>query len=91
MFIPIPVLIVAGLAFLVLLVLAGRPARRPDPLLGARPAARPAPTPLPPTDVEAEARMLVAAGRKIEAIKLVRDATGMGLKQAKDFVEDLER
>ena len=27
--------------------------------------------------------------RKIEAIKLVRDATGCGLKEAKDFVEKL--
>ncbi|QDU55207.1 ribosomal protein L7/L12 [Aeoliella mucimassa] len=29
------------------------------------------------------------AGRKIEAIKLYRDATGTGLKEAKDFVDTL--
>ena len=29
------------------------------------------------------------ANRKIEAIKLVREATGCGLKEAKDFVEKL--
>ncbi len=36
-----------------------------------------------------EARKLVAAGRKIEAIKLVRERTGLGLKEAKDYVERL--
>lgn len=30
------------------------------------------------------------AGNKIEAIKLCRDATGMGLAEAKDFVERME-
>lgn len=31
----------------------------------------------------------LAAGQKIEAIKIYRAATGEGLKEAKDFVEDL--
>jgi large subunit ribosomal protein L7/L12 len=34
---------------------------------------------------------LVRDGRKIEAIKLYRDLTGAGLKEAKDAVEALER
>jgi ribosomal protein L7/L12 len=34
---------------------------------------------------------LVTDGRKIEAIKLYRDMTGAGLKEAKDAVEALER
>ena len=38
-------------------------------------------------DNEAEVRMLLAGGSKIEAIKLVRTVTGMGLKEAKDLVE----
>ncbi|MCL2848773.1 MAG: ribosomal protein L7/L12 [Micrococcales bacterium] len=38
-------------------------------------------------DRESEARALAAAGRKIEAIKRVRDATGWGLKQVKDYVD----
>jgi ribosomal protein L7/L12 len=38
-------------------------------------------------DNEAEVRALLAGGNKIEAIKLVRTVTGMGLKEAKDFVE----
>jgi large subunit ribosomal protein L7/L12 len=38
-------------------------------------------------DVYAEARALAAAGSKIHAIKVVREQTGMGLRQAKDLVE----
>ncbi len=34
---------------------------------------------------------LVRAGQKIEAIKLCRSATGMGLKEARDVVEALPR
>ena len=33
---------------------------------------------------------LISAGKKIEAIKLVRERTGLGLKDAKDAVERLE-
>ena len=38
-------------------------------------------------DVAAAAR----AGRKIEAIKLHRNATGVGLRDAKEYVEGLQR
>lgn len=34
-------------------------------------------------------REALLAGRKIDAIKQVRTATGMGLKEAKDYVEAL--
>ena len=34
---------------------------------------------------------LLAEGRKIEAIKLYRDRTGVGLKEAKDAVERLQQ
>ncbi|MBX3177560.1 MAG: ribosomal protein L7/L12 [Candidatus Hydrogenedentes bacterium] len=33
----------------------------------------------------------IFAGRKIEAIKIYKEATGTGLKESKEFVEDLER
>ena len=33
----------------------------------------------------------VRAGRKIEAIKLHRNATGVGLREAKEYVEGLQR
>jgi ribosomal protein L7/L12 len=39
------------------------------------------------TDVYAEARALAAEGRKINAIKVVREQSGMSLKAAKDLVE----
>jgi hypothetical protein len=42
-----------------------------------------------PADVEAQARELVARRQLIQAIKIVRVATGMGLKEAKDWVEGL--
>lgn len=40
-------------------------------------------------DHEAELRKLVAAGQQIQAIKMVRELTGMGLKDAKDLVDRL--
>jgi ribosomal protein L7/L12 len=40
---------------------------------------------------DAEIRDLIRHGRKIEAIKRMRDATGMGLAEAKDAVEAIER
>jgi ribosomal protein L7/L12 len=40
--------------------------------------------------VEAQARALLAAGLKINAIKVVRDATHMGLRESKDLVESWE-
>lgn len=39
---------------------------------------------------EEEIRGLLAAGRKIEAIKLYRERTGVGLKEAKDAVESMD-
>jgi ribosomal protein L7/L12 len=41
----------------------------------------------PTTDAYAEARALAAAGNKIQAIKVVRDQSGISLKAAKDLVE----
>jgi large subunit ribosomal protein L7/L12 len=42
-------------------------------------------------DVEGRVRSLLAEGRKIEAIKVYREATGAGLKEAKDAVEAINR
>jgi large subunit ribosomal protein L7/L12 len=36
---------------------------------------------------EFQARQLAAEGKKIQAIKVVRQATNMGLKEAKDYVD----
>jgi large subunit ribosomal protein L7/L12 len=54
------------------------PATAPGPIAAA---------PMPTDDVYAEARALAAGGNKIHAIKVVREQTGMGLRQAKDLVE----
>jgi ribosomal protein L7/L12 len=40
---------------------------------------------------ESELREMVARGQKIEAIKRARELTGLGLKEAKDYVELLPR
>lgn len=42
-------------------------------------------------DVEAEVRTLVHSGRKIQAIRLVRERTGLRLKEAKDIVDRFGR
>lgn len=49
-------------------------------------------TPLAPPspEVVSQARALLAAGKKLEAIKLVRAECRAGLKEAKDYVESLE-
>ncbi|MFC4307326.1 ribosomal protein L7/L12 [Cohnella boryungensis] len=36
-------------------------------------------------------RILVAEGKKIQAIKEYREARGVGLKEAKDYVDSLDR
>jgi ribosomal protein L7/L12 len=44
---------------------------------------------LAPADVLAQARMLKAQRKGIEAIKLIRAHTGLGLKEAKDLYDSL--
>jgi ribosomal L7/L12-like protein len=41
-------------------------------------------------DVTPEVAQLLAAGKKIEAIKIVRQRTGAGLREAKDYVDAIE-
>ncbi len=103
MFLSIPVLAAIGIAFLVLLVLAMRrrsgdrdlvsPPRMgspPPPLPPEQRRAWPAgaaPISDLPPELEAEVRGVLSTGNKIEAIKLVRAATGLGLHEAKELVE----
>jgi ribosomal protein L7/L12 len=42
-------------------------------------------------DASTEVQMLLAQGKKIEAIKRVRELTGLGLKEAKDYVDALQQ
>jgi hypothetical protein len=73
-----------GCVVLSLLARRGGPATK-----DARARAAAAPPRAVPADAEAKARELMAQEQKISAIKIVRDATGMGLKEAKDWVEAL--
>ena len=98
MFVPIPVLIAAGLLILVLIAMIARAGRRRDPLMGGAPprayrGTKPVPVPVATLspEVEQQVRAQLAAGRKIQAIKIARDATHLGLKETKDLVEALER
>lgn len=45
----------------------------------------------PPPGANPELVRLIRAGQKIEAIKVYRDATKCGLREAKEAVEALER
>ena len=47
--------------------------------------------PVPAVAYEAQLTALIQGGKKIQAIKLYREATGAGLKDAKDAVEAYER
>lgn len=83
------VLLVAG----VLSFAARKRGRGRHPLFGRLAQSQPSPSiSLDPDFAEAlerEARALLAQGRKIEAVKYVREYTNWGLKEAKDFVDAL--
>lgn len=100
MHVPLPVLAAAAILFLVLAFLALRrrasardliePPRYPYGTERARDAAaRPAATADLPPEVLEEVRSLVGRGRKIDAIKRVREVTHLGLGEAKNLVEHL--
>jgi ribosomal protein L7/L12 len=57
--------------------------QRGDPLPGAASADGPA-------DLNAELRMLIQQGRKLQAVKLYKDRTGVSLMDAKKAIETLE-
>ena len=97
MHIPIPVLAAIGVAFLalILIVLLRRPRGRD--LMGPprsgfavqpRAAREPFPSGLPPA-LELEVRALLEQGKKLEAVKRVREVTQVGLGEAKTMVERL--
>jgi ribosomal protein L7/L12 len=93
---PIPLLLGALVLGIVIgWVLRGMVAPRddtPDTGFGTSSAVTLDGTRRPRSDLlDAEVRDLLFSGRKIEAVKHYREATGVGLKEAKDAVEALER
>lgn len=67
--------------------LTGAPAMPASPLAARTPQAG-----LPPLDPAQSAAIAeaLARGEKIEAIKLLREATGLGLKESKEAVERMD-
>ena len=60
-------------------------------LTAAQQSGGPVIEPYQPSNPDQQVLDLIARGNKIAAIKLVREQTGMGLREAKDHVERLER
>ncbi|GIH78110.1 hypothetical protein Plo01_45390 [Planobispora longispora] len=50
---------------------------------------RPSGRPVSPADLDARARMLIARGRPVHAIRLVRRQTGLSVTESKRYVDDL--
>ncbi|MEV4457899.1 ribosomal protein L7/L12 [Microbispora sp. NPDC049633] len=80
------ILVVIVIALLGVALAAMRAGARPGGPLAWR-----SPGLLPPVsaDLQHRVRELYAEGKKIEAIKLIREQTGLGLKEAKDLAEAL--
>ena len=98
MFVPVWLLALAGLAFVILAWLALRPRGGGEMIQGQQRDARriashapPHRAALPPDQAALlavpEISAALAAGRKLEAIRLVRERSRLGLKEAKDLVE----
>lgn len=49
------------------------------------------PVPAMPEEDAKKMTALIFAGQKIEAIKMYRDASRLGLKESKEFIDDLEK
>lgn len=81
-----------GLVLLLWLLLRGRAATKVIEAPPAEPAPAAAPSPgasMTMAAADSVVRAMAARGEKIQAIKMVREMTGLGLKEAKDYVESL--
>lgn len=90
MFVPIWALVLIGLVFIVLLSRALR-SQPGDHMIERQRRQSPA-SPVPKAELEAllarpDIARALDEGRTITAIKLVREASGLGLKQSKELVE----
>jgi len=81
------VVVVALVIVIALLFLLNRAAR---PMAEANRSTRPAVRPAPDAATAQQIIDLVNQGKKIEAIKLVRERTGWGLAEAEAYVDRLD-
>ena len=88
--VPIPILVLAALALAALAWLALRRRGNRD-LLAPPPHLRASTPDGPEIPIDQDVLALVRAGNKIAAIKALREATGLGLAEAKEMVEAVER
>jgi ribosomal protein L7/L12 len=94
--IPFVLGLLLGVALTLFLLRKGREDRRdltaPPPRAAPRPPAPPPMARVGDAHIDdEEIRDLIRQNRKIEAIKRMRERTGLGLAEAKDAVEALER
>lgn len=97
MFVPMPLLIIALVLFAIMgvLVLRGKRGSRDliappsSPMRPPRSQPGPSNAFVPQGGLTERAAQMKADGRLIEAIKMVREETGLGLREAKDLVDSL--
>lgn len=63
----------------------------PRPNLTRPPLSPSIPPVSPAANIDERLLMLISAGKRIQAIKEYREVHNVGLKEAKDYVDDLER
>ena len=86
MYVPLPFLIL-GVVLLIVLAMAARRRGSGEMVERQRRSAPIARRDAQEALADPEVAAALASGRKIEAIRLVRERTGLGLKEAKDLVE----
>ncbi|MEV0274131.1 ribosomal protein L7/L12 [Hamadaea sp. NPDC050747] len=79
--------LLVGVAIVAFLLGRASKGRRPDDLVSDQLAARSPAPPRSAADSHEDLAALLARGQKIQAIKLYRERTGVGLKEAKNAVE----
>ena len=97
---PVDPLILGGLIVIAVVVIALVLRQRSEGVTTVSTPSTPTPSPTstntastsaPGADLEVAVRSLLSRKQKIEAVKLVRVRTGLGLRESKDYVDAIER